>query len=219
MRIEILHRQPLRAVDDAQLRGSGIVQETIEPGFEPGAVLDEHLRVGDGRDVLRRRRERLGRGADRHDVVHAHVLAADALHEGIERRDRRRDLDFSARRSRRYSVATSRARSRRARPEARARTRLFAVAARSEKLHRVAVDLKAVQRAQRFGKLLGRRAVDVFDAPAGAADRVVVMRRRARRACRSPRRRPRRAPLRRPWCADGRACDRPSIARLALPCA
>ena len=71
------------------------MQETIEPGFEPGPILDEQLRVGDARDVLRRGSERLGRRADRHDIVNAHVLAADALHEGIERRDRGRDLDFS----------------------------------------------------------------------------------------------------------------------------
>ena len=41
------------------------------------------------------------------------------------------------------------------------------------------VDLKAVQRAQGFGKLLGCRAVDVLDAAASTADRMVVVWRRA----------------------------------------
>ena len=51
-------------------------------------------------------------------------------------------------------------------------------AAPSEKFHRVAVELESVRCAQRFGKLLDRSAVNVFDATAFAANGVMVMVRR-----------------------------------------
>ena len=55
---------------------------------------------------------------------------------------------------------------------------LATCAAPSEEFHRVTVEFESVQRAQRFGELLDRGAIDVFDAAALAADRVMVVVRR-----------------------------------------
>ncbi len=104
------------------------------------------------RDVLRRRRERFRRRADRHDVLHRHVLAADALHERVERRDRRDDallplLGLAERRAGvRFCALHARTRGR----SQRRGCVLLTCAASSEKLHRMAVELESVQRAQRI---------------------------------------------------------------------
>ncbi len=50
-----------------------------------------------------------------------------------------------------------------------------ASAASPEELHRVTIKLKSVERAQRFGELLHRGAINVFDATALGADRVVMV--------------------------------------------
>ena len=98
MRVDILHRQPIGGDDDVQITRAGIAQQPVEPRLQTSTVLYEQVRVGDGRDVLRRRLKRLGRCADRHDVLDADILAADTLHERVERRNGRRDLNLMVRR-------------------------------------------------------------------------------------------------------------------------
>ena len=58
MRIVVLHRQAFGADDDVQVVRAGVVQQTVEPRFQAGAVFDEHVSIGNGRDVLRRRLRR-----------------------------------------------------------------------------------------------------------------------------------------------------------------
>ncbi len=51
-------------------------------------------------------------------------------------------------------------------------------AASTEELHRVAVKLESVERAQRFSKLLHRGAINIIDASALRTDRMVMVMRR-----------------------------------------
>ena len=157
MRVEVLHRQAVGADDDAQIRR-------------------RRRRAAAGRARFRgRRRSRPARSHRRPSrrlaawaakvsgdaptgtmFLTRHVIAADALHERVERRDRRHDLDLAAvslpchpELVERYVAQPACKRESSASGRERASA---ACAARSEELHRVAVELEAVERAQRFAR-------------------------------------------------------------------
>ena len=176
--LSLITGKPSLRNDGFQFRRRGVAQQAVEPRFQAGAVLDQHLGFRNRRNVLRRRLVRFGRCADRHDAGDAHFIAADALHERVERRDGRDDVDFAVVEcARRRSAVVRRAagNAQREGSALRRRNALTTCRARSGELHVVAVECETARREHGVGELLHRGAIDVFDASALSADRVMVM--------------------------------------------
>jgi hypothetical protein len=64
-----------------------------QPYVDAGTIFDDEPSLAQYRDILRRRLVILGRRTDGHEVLHLHAIAADALHERIQRRKRGYNMD------------------------------------------------------------------------------------------------------------------------------
>ncbi len=88
MRIHVLDVEPGAFDHDFEIGRRDVLERGRKPAFEAGTVFDQQARLREHHRILRRRFVRFGRHADRHEVAHVHVGAADAGDQRVERGDR-----------------------------------------------------------------------------------------------------------------------------------